>query len=67
MSVTPTQQLATLKLGTDVVQWVKERRNAHPRPSYRSIATDLRDLTAVDVTDETVRLWALLNPEQAAS
>jgi hypothetical protein len=67
MEPTPTQRLATLKLERDVVEWAVERRNADPQPSYRTIATDLRTLTGVDVTDETVRLWCASYSEQAAS
>ena len=57
MEPTPTQRLATLKLERDVVEWAVERRAADPQPSFRTIATELRQMTGVDVTDETVRLW----------
>lgn len=67
MEPTPTQRLATLKLERDVVEWVAERRGAAPSPSYRAIATELRLLTGVDVTDETVRLWCASYAEQASA
>lgn len=54
---TPTQALASLKLGRDVIEWASEQRSLKPRPSFRSISTTLRDLTDVDVTDETIRNW----------
>ncbi len=67
MAPTPTQALASIKLGTDVVGWANTQRNRTPQPSYRTIATELRLLTEgqVDVTDETVRLWC--TSEQVAS
>lgn len=66
MEQTPTQALATLKLGRDVVAWAVERRSEHPQPSYRTIATELRAVTEVDVTDETVRLWCSAAEQYAA-
>ena len=59
MAPTPTQVLASLTLGSDVVAWAIAQRDRTPTPSYRTIATELRGLTGghVDVTDETVRLW----------
>lgn len=66
MEATPTQQLVTLKLGQDVTEWAVERRQTAPRPSYRAIATELRELTGIDVTDETVRLWCGLAEKQAS-
>lgn len=67
MAPTPTQALATLKLGRDVVEWAADRRNHHPQPSFRTIATELRELTDIDVTDETVRLWCVSYAEQASA
>lgn len=70
MEPTPTQALATVKLGEDVVAWAVERRNsADPGPSFRTIARELETLTGVAVTDETVRLWCLsaASPAEAAS
>lgn len=67
MEATPTQRLATIGLGRDVVEWATERRSADPQPSFRSIATELRELTGVDVTDETMRLWCGAHAERVAS
>lgn len=60
MPPTPTQALATLMIGRDVIEWAVERRG-DGEPSYRTIATELREMTGgtVDVTDETVRLWCV--------
>lgn len=58
MATSPTQTLATLTLGTDVVQWARVRA-ADPDRSFQSIARELREATGgvVDVTDETIRRW----------
>lgn len=69
MATTPTKQLATLALGSDVVAWVTARRDAPAKPSFRTIADELRIATggAVNVTDETIRLWYINEPAEAAS
>ena len=67
MKHSPTQRLATVVLGRDVVEWAVERRSAEPRPSFRTIADELREATGVHVTDETVRLWCASHAEQVAS
>lgn len=57
---TTTQRLASLLLGTDLSEWVSERRNpADVRRSWRVIANELRRQTEgeVDVTGETLRGW----------
>jgi hypothetical protein len=59
MDATPIQRLASIALGTDVVGWVTARRLAPAKPSFRTIANELKAATggAIDVNDETVRLW----------
>lgn len=68
MATSPTKQLATLALGTDVVAWVTARRDTPAEPSFRTIAGELRAATGgrVDVTDETIRLWYLDGRRPAA-
>lgn len=56
---TPTQDLATLKLGRDVSEWAYEKRDGGNGPSFQAIADELRDLTGIKVTDETIRNWCL--------
>lgn len=55
----PIQRLASLALGEDVTDLVVKLREQDPRPSFRSIATVLRERTdgLVDVTDQTVANW----------
>lgn len=69
MDATPTQILASLRLGRNVTEWASERRSATPRPSFRKIATELREITGgqVDVTDETIRNWLRPEPVEQAS
>lgn len=54
---TPTQRLASLLLGTDVRDFIAQKR-AEGRP-WRFVARDLYDATdgQVDVTYETLRQW----------
>jgi hypothetical protein len=61
MATTPTKQLASVALGVDVIEWVIARRDTPAKPSFRTIADDLRIATGgrVAVTDETIRLWYL--------
>ena len=61
MDATPIQRLASIALGTDVTDWVTARRTSPAKPSYRSIANELRAATggAIDVNDETIRLWVI--------
>lgn len=59
-ALTTTQRLASVLLGTDLQEWVAERRNPIDiRRSWRLIAAELRRQTegAVDVTGETLRGW----------
>jgi hypothetical protein len=54
------QRLATLLLGTDLEQWVIERRNPPDiRRSWRVISNELRRATdgQVDITGESLRSW----------
>jgi len=55
-----TQQLAEIKLGSSLEDFVKTRR---PHTSWRRITLELRDATGVDVTHETLRSWY---PDEAA-
>ena len=70
MATSPTQQLATIALGTDVVAWVAARRDTPAKPSFQSIADDLQAATGgrVKVTDQTIRLWYLdADPAEATA
>jgi hypothetical protein len=53
--MTPTQQLAELKLGGSLEQWVTDRRTRGD--SWRTIARDLHAETNIAVSDETLRQW----------
>jgi hypothetical protein len=55
----PQQRLASHLLGRPVLDWVAEMREEGW--TLRKIAADLNQLThgAVDVTPETIRLWAM--------
>ena len=57
MGLTPTQHLASLKLGRDLGEYVAEKRNTNQ--SWQSIADDLTIDTdgVVNVTREALRLW----------
>lgn len=66
-ALTPTQRLATLLLGSDLGQWVSERRNPPDiRRSWRVISNELRRATdgQIDVTGETLRGWYLKLDEE---
>lgn len=69
MDASPIQRLASMSLGTDVVAWVRARRDTPAEPSFRTIAAELRAATGgmVDVTDETIRLWYGGKQAKAAS
>ena len=58
MDNTPTQQLATLLLGEPVLDWIAQRRAQGK--TWRAIARELDQRTdhRVDVTYETLRIWA---------
>lgn len=58
----PTQQLAEIKLGGSLEDFVRSRR---PGTSWRRIAIELRDATGLDIANETLRMW--YPDEQAAS
>lgn len=63
----PVQRLASLALGEDVTDLVVRLREQDPPPSFRSIATTLRERTdgLVDVTDQTVANWCKAVAERA--
>ena len=54
---TPTQRLASVLLGTDVREFIAQKRNEGR--TWRFIARDLYEATSgqVDVTYETLRQW----------
>lgn len=52
-----TQQLAEIKLGSSLEDFVIERRHRQPPLSWRKISLELRDVTGIDVTHETLRSW----------
>ncbi|MBP6729238.1 MAG: hypothetical protein KA129_06425 [Microthrixaceae bacterium] len=54
--MTPTQQLAEIKLGTPIDEWVAARRTSGD--SWRTIARDLYTETGLVVSDETLRQWS---------
>jgi len=66
MELTPTQQLAGMLLGEPVHDWILRRRDQ--RISWRVIARDLYEVTnhQIDVTHETVRLWAVAGDKASA-
>jgi hypothetical protein len=57
--LTPTQQLASLKLGRPLDEYVAEKRSARPRWSWSLIAEQLATDTdgQVSITGEALRLW----------
>lgn len=59
LTPSPSQRLAEVLLGTDLAEWVAERRDPEVRRSWRVIANELRRITdgQVDVTGEAVRQW----------
>lgn len=66
---TAAQRLATVLLGQDVVEWVKERREHPYSPTWQAIADELRKATdgQVDVTRESIRMWTLAEQDQGAA
>jgi len=54
--MTASQQLATILLRQDVIEWIVERR---PDTSWRKLARELYDATdgQVDVTQQTLYSW----------
>jgi hypothetical protein len=56
---TTTQRLASLLLGTDLHDWIGERKSHPYKPSWTAIAADLKDATngEVSVTGEAIRRW----------
>lgn len=60
--MTPTQQLAEIKLGHPLEQWVNEARDRGD--SWRTISRDLHLATGVTVSDESLRQW--FTPEVAS-
>jgi hypothetical protein len=63
MPPSATQQLAEIKLGSSLEEFVTSRRQRDV--SWRKISLELRDATGVDVTHETLRSW--FPGEQVAS
>lgn len=65
---TTSQQLATMALGVDVVEWVRSRRDTPAEPSFQTIANELKAATGgrVAVSDQTIRNW-YVGSEQVAS
>lgn len=57
-TTTPTQRLATILLGSDVIEYVKTKRA--DGQTLTQISRDLYEETGhqIDVSYETVRLWA---------
>lgn len=57
--LTPTQQLASIKLGRPLADYVTEKRTARPRWSWEMIADQLGIDTdgTVNVSRESLRLW----------
>lgn len=57
--LTPTQHLASLKLGRPLDEYVAEKRRTQPRWSWGLIAEQLAADTggAVNISRETLRLW----------
>ncbi len=53
--MTPTQQLAELKLGASLETWVTNRRTRGE--SWRAIARDLHTETGIGISDESLRQW----------
>lgn len=66
---TSTQRLATLLLGQDVVEWVRERRGHRYSPTWQAIADELSEATGgqVSVTREALRLWVNEDASQKAA
>ena len=64
----PHQELATVLLGEDVLDWIAERRTAVPRWTWELLADELAKVTdgKVSVSRETLRQWVLA-AEQVAS
>ena len=62
---TPTQALASVKLGEDVLDWIADKRNTRPQWSWRLIAEELAARTGVTVTGEAIRQWMVArDPDQ---
>ncbi len=54
MPLSPRFELIQVRLGRDLTQYVRERR---PDAGWRTIAADLRTITGVEVSYETLRAW----------
>jgi hypothetical protein len=59
MRLTPTQHLASLKLGRPLADYVSEKRTALPQWSWQSIAYQLATDTdgVVNISREALRQW----------
>jgi hypothetical protein len=57
--MTPTQRLATVKLGRPLEDYVSEKRNARPRWTWKLIAEQLAEDTdgEITVSHEALRQW----------
>lgn len=59
MRQTPNQRLASLLLGTSVLDWLSARIHPDEPPSYRRLANELGKATngQIEVTGEAIRQW----------
>jgi len=57
--MTPTQRLASVKLGRSLEDYVIEKRNARPRWTWKLIAEQLAEDTdgEITVSHEALRQW----------
>lgn len=67
--VSSTQQLAEHLLGTDLREWILERRSGEAARPWRVIAHDLKIATGgqVTVSREMVRRWAEVPAKETAA
>jgi hypothetical protein len=54
---TPTYQLIEERLDGTLADFVRARRPAAPPASWRQIASEIKELTGVEVTHESLRKW----------
>lgn len=62
---TDTYREVESKLGADLAAFVAERRSAGE--SWRGVATELRERTGFDLSDETLRVWFVVRGASVAS
>ena len=53
--MTPTQQLASIRLGKPVLDWIAEQRAAGT--TWDRMAQNLETLTGIDISREAIRQW----------